>query len=260
MCRFTAYIGPEIPLERVIVLPVHSLLEQSHNATEAKLAVNGDGFGVAWYGRQERPGLYRDVLPAWSDSNLTDFCRLVEAPLFLAHVRASTIGATLRVNCHPFSFGPWSFMHNGKIGDFMRIRRGLEAALPDALYDARQGTTDSEILFLLLLAQGVQTDPVGAIRRTITQITEMQGDAVEPTRLTCALSDGRRVFAFRYSSDHRSPSLYLGREAVSGGDVIASEPLDGTSARWEAVPEAAVLTLDRRSCEIEPLVICPVRV
>ena len=35
MCRLAAYTGPEIPLENIIVVPRHSLLEQSQSATEA---------------------------------------------------------------------------------------------------------------------------------------------------------------------------------------------------------------------------------
>lgn len=45
MCRLFAYLGPDIPLGQIVVEPSHSLLEQSQSATEAKLAVNGDGFG-----------------------------------------------------------------------------------------------------------------------------------------------------------------------------------------------------------------------
>ena len=90
MCRLTAYMGPEIPLENIIVKPKHSLLVQSHDAREAKLAVNGDGFGIAWYGDVPEPGLYKDTFPAWSDENLPSICRLVKSRLFLAHVRAST--------------------------------------------------------------------------------------------------------------------------------------------------------------------------
>lgn len=55
MCRLTAYLGPDIPLERIIVLPSHSLLQQSQQANEAKLAVNGDGFGIAWYSDEIHP-------------------------------------------------------------------------------------------------------------------------------------------------------------------------------------------------------------
>lgn len=69
------------------------------------MAVNGDGFGISWYGDHERPGLYRDMLPAWADDNLTNLCRMVRSRLFIAHVRASTMGETSRSNCHPFTNG-----------------------------------------------------------------------------------------------------------------------------------------------------------
>jgi glutamine amidotransferase len=64
----------------------------------------------------------------------------------LAHVRASTGGASSRANCHPFVSGRWSFMHNGQISGFEKLRRRLEGGISDALYDQRQGTTDSELV------------------------------------------------------------------------------------------------------------------
>ena len=124
MCRWAAYIGEEVFLEDIVTAPCHSLIAQSHCAREAKSPTNGDGFGIAWYGDRPEPGLYRDILPAWSDPNLKSLCRQIKSDLFLAHVRASTGGATSRANCHPFVSGRWSFMHNGQIGGFERIRRG----------------------------------------------------------------------------------------------------------------------------------------
>lgn len=239
MCRIAAYLGPPIPLERIIVLPRHSLLEQSRHAREAKLTVNGDGFGIAWYAHDTRPGQYRDVLPAWSDGNLTSLCRTVVSRLFLAHVRASTVGGTTRTNCHPFTYGRWSFMHNGQLADFGRIRRGLEATLPDELYAARQGSTDSELLFLLMLAQGLDCDPKGAAERAIRQVFDAQGPTSSATRMTCAFSNGADIFAFRLSSDCKSPSLYLGQHLTSGGAVLASERLDSSVGQWTAVEEGA---------------------
>ena len=94
MCRWAAYIGEPVFLETLVTAPCHSLIEQSHHALEAKTPTNGDGFGVAWYGERGEPGLYRDILPAWSDPNLKSLCRQIRSPLFLAHVRASTGGAT----------------------------------------------------------------------------------------------------------------------------------------------------------------------
>ncbi len=70
MCRWAAYIGQPIFLDEIISRPGHSLIHQSHCATECHSAINADGFGIAWYGARPEPGLYRDILPAWSDPNL----------------------------------------------------------------------------------------------------------------------------------------------------------------------------------------------
>jgi len=250
MCRLIGYLGPEIALEDVIVRPRHSLLAQSQHATEAKLAVNGDGFGVAWYDdRAASPGLYRDVLPAWADDNLINLCRMVHAPLFLAHVRASTMGETSRVNCHPFVYGNWTFCHNGQVPHFPAIRRQLEAALPDHLYDARRGTTDSEMLFLTLLANGLDRDPPAALAATLNAVTGP--DVRRPVKLTCVLSDGKRLYGFRYGSDGIAPTLYCCRSHAGG--VFASEPLNGVAKGWELVPANTLWCLDAKGCQSEPL-------
>ena len=97
MCRLLAYHGPSIPLERVLITPRHSLLRQSRAAAEAKLSVNGDGFGMAWYAPEAPdPALYRDTLPAWADDNLASLARVITTTTCLAHVRAATFGATAK--------------------------------------------------------------------------------------------------------------------------------------------------------------------
>lgn len=240
MCRLAAWQGAPIPLEEVIVAPSHSLLQQSQDANEAKLAINGDGFGIAWYDIEGHgPGLYRDVLPAWSDGNLTSLCQMIRAPLFLAHIRASTVGETARVNCHPFRHQRWSFMHNGQIGGFARKRRALEALLPDRLYNLRAGGTDSEILFLLLQACGLEQRPIEAVRSVLSVLSDLRHPKDPPDRLTCVFSDGQGLYAFRYASDKKCPTLYARR--AGQGTILASEPLDGDASSWEAVsPDALV--------------------
>lgn len=240
MCRLTAYVGPPIPLQNIIVRPKHSLLEQSQHATQAKLAVNGDGFGVAWYGRDAEPGLYRDVLPAWADGNLTSLCRMVRSRLFMAHVRASTLAETSRQNCHPFSYGRWSFCHNGQVPHFPLIERKLEADLPDHLYAARDGSTDSEMIFLTLLANGLDKDPTHAMAATLAKI----GSGPDPVKITCVFSDGETLYGFRHASRGAAPTLYMSDRLDNGGRAFASEPLDGGD--WDAVPVNKVTALDAR--------------
>ena len=139
----------------LVCAPSHSLVHQSLHAAEAKTETNGDGFGIGWYGERPVPGTYREVRPAWSDENLRSLCDQVRSGLFFAHVRASTGTATTRANCHPFAHGRYLFMHNGQIGGYARIKRRHRGADPDDLYETRHGTTDSEAIFLLALANGL---------------------------------------------------------------------------------------------------------
>lgn len=240
MCRLVAYCGGKIPLENIIVKPGNSLVEQSQDAQEAKLAVNGDGFGIAWYDGGGAPGLFKDVLPAWSDSNLPSFCRMVKSSLFIAHVRASTLGATSRENCHPFAYDIWSFAHNGGLAEFPLIRRKIENMLADEYYLARRGSTDSELFFLLLLSNGLQNDVSGAIKTSIEQVTKLATDNAafsKPIRMACVLTNGTSIYGFRHSSDNKSPSLYMSDCLDHGGRAIASEPLHGTSELWQKIPD-----------------------
>ncbi len=248
MCRIAAYSGPAIPLENIIVRPAHSLLSQSQHALEAKLAVNGDGFGIAWYGQDAAPGLYRDVLPAWADGNLTSLCRMVRSSLFIGHIRASTVGETSRANCHPFTHGRWAFCHNGQVPQFPRIRRRLESLLPDDLYAQRRGTTDSEVIFLLMLAHGLDRDPAASLAATLDAIGPAADEG--PIRLTLVFSDGVRLFAFRHASDGKCPTLYASGVLDHGGRAIASEPLCGHPERWTAVPADTLCTLGPAGLEL----------
>ncbi len=250
MCRLLAYSGDPIFLEDLVCKPEHSLVRQSMQAEEAKLTTNGDGFGLGWYtGFADRPepGVYREVTPAWSDENLLALCAAVRSPLFFAHVRATTGTAVARQNCHPFHYRRWLFIHNGQIGDYARIRRRMEALLPDELYAARKGATDSELMFLLAVNHILQgAAPIEAVATMLGDVRHMMGEAgaVAPLRFAAALADGDSIYAFRYSSDARPPTLYVNR--CGHGTIVASEPLQDRAnpccPEWIAVaPDSAVV-------------------
>jgi predicted glutamine amidotransferase len=243
MCRWAAYLGEPVYLEEIVSAPCHSLIAQSQSAQEAKTSTNADGFGIAWYGDRAEPGLYRDILPAWSDQNLKSLCRQIRSGLFLAHVRASTGGATSRSNCHPFVSGRWSFMHNGQIGGFEKIRRRLENGISDELYDQRLGTTDSELFFLMLLQHGLDRDPLLAVRKAVRQVTDRAAEAgIERSfKLTAAFSDGRSLHAVRYSSQGQAPTLYMARTRT--GYCLVSEPFDRDGCSFESIPASSFVTI-----------------
>ncbi|MCF6369355.1 class II glutamine amidotransferase [Rhizobium halophilum] len=254
MCRWAAYRGNPIYLEELVSSPAHSLIEQSHCATRAKTATNGDGFGIAWYGDHAEPGRYRDILPAWSDCNLRSLARQIRSPLFLAHVRAATHGATRRDNCHPFVHGRWSFMHNGQISGFDRIRRRMEAMLCDELFHARTGATDSELLFLLALQLGLDRDPQGALARAIATVEGLSADLGGEVlvRFTAALSDGRSLYAVRYATDSRPPTLYAAPLGDPLSYCLVSEPLNDEVDRWAEIPDGSIVVVGEKGITVEP--------
>jgi glutamine amidotransferase len=137
-------------------------------------------------------------------------------------------------------------MHNGQIGGYARVRRTLEAQLPERLYMARKGATDSELLFLMALGHIERGEPVG---RAVTGVFDdtlalmRERGIEEPLRFSAALSDGERLHVFRLASDDKPPSLYVRHSR--NATVVASEPLDD-DGNWQLVPAGGVLTIDRQ--------------
>jgi predicted glutamine amidotransferase len=251
MCRWAAYRGEPLYLEALVTSPAHSLIEQSHCATLAMTQTNGDGFGIAWYGDHPEPGRYRDILPAWSDCNLKSLAKQIKSPLFLAHVRAATTGGTKRDNCHPYIYGQWSFMDNGRIGDFDRLRRPLESMLGDQLFSARHGTTDSELLFLLALQFGLEKDPLGAMFEAIDYVERLAArlHCEVLVRSTSAFSDGKTLYAVRYATDNKAPTLYAAPLGAGPGYCLVSEPLNDDVNSWIEIPSGSAIVLSDRGVE-----------
>ena len=256
MCRWAAWSGAPVFLETIVTRPAHSLIAQSRAATECKAGTNGDGFGIAWYGEPDAPGLFRDVRPAWSDPNIEHLCRMIRSRMFLAHVRAATGTATSVENCHPFTHGRWSFMHNGQVGGMDAFRKNVDMAIPEAIYHARRGTTDSEALFLIACGSGLDADPVGAVARATRYLENLSREAGTPPhmRLTACWSDGARLFAARHASDVHAPSLYF--RQCDDGYLVVSEPLDDLADGWLPVAPGQCLIVENGQHRFVPF-LCP---
>jgi predicted glutamine amidotransferase len=255
MCRWIAYVGEPVFVEDFVCMPCQSLIAQSMHSREAKSEMNADGFGIGWYGERLTPGVFRDIRPAWSDENLKSLAHQIRASVFLAHVRASTGTATTRANCHPFSHGQHLFMHNGQVGGYDKLRRKIDGLIPDHLYEARGGTTDSEALFLMMLGDNLLAEPKAACDRMIATVARIQAEAgiTDAFRLTAAWSDGKAIYAARYGSDLKPPSLYTKSLPGNAGTLVVSEPLDDVRDGWQAVPAQSFVTVTRERVTIEPL-------
>jgi glutamine amidotransferase len=264
MCRWVAYAGNAIYLENLLFLQKNSLISQSLKATKSVLTTNGDGFGVAWYGSRSSPGIFKDVLPAWNDENLKEISKHIKSELFFAHVRAATGTSVSRTNCHPYAYENWTFMHNGHIGDWHLHRREIESLISKEFYAYRLGTTDSEALFLLALTMGLMDDPVKGMSLAVEKIQNIleKNNSTDPLRISAALSNGKSIWAYRHSSDLKSPSLFYGtpdthQKHVKPGAVstIASEPFDDDLDHWHEVSESSYLVWTNGRVAVSKLVI-----
>ena len=272
MCRWLAYAGTPIRLEELLVKRDHSLIDQSLHARMGATTTNGDGFGVGWYEDQgdEAPKVYRSTHPAWNDRNLRELAAAVTSPLFCAHIRASTGSAIQETNTHPFRHGRWLWMHNGLIREFPRVRRELVLAVDDSLFPSIEGTTDSETMFYLALTMGLEDEPVGAVERMVGLVekTGRNHGVEQPVQMTIATTDGCSIWAFRYSSEGDSRSLYFSSalhtlqelypdsEELKGLSdetrVVVSEPLGDLPGVWNEVPESHVGIVRPGDDELRP--------
>jgi len=278
MCRWLAYSGSPILLDEVLYKPAHSLIDQSRHARLGVETTNGDGFGIGWYtGDAGTPAIFRGIGPAWGDPNLRELADHVSSPLFFAHIRASTGTAVQETNCHPFRFQRWLWMHNGSIASFATVKRDLVLAVDAELYPHIQGSTDSEVMFYLALTLGLRDDPPGAVQRMVGLVKETgrRHGVQHPIQMTVATSDGERVWAFRYSSERRTRSLYYSTDVRTLRDahpdnptlslvsdesrLIVSEPLGNLPGAWNAVPESTYGIIQEGQDEMHPFRPQPVR-
>ncbi|MFT2112555.1 class II glutamine amidotransferase [Marinomonas sp. 2405UD68-3] len=243
MCRWMAYTGHSVYIDKLLYEPEHSLVHQSLGARKSEVTVNADGFGIGWYDEHDEPGLYHEVMPAWSDCNLKNLAHHIRSNLFFAHVRSSTGTATNRSNCHPFSYKNWLFMHNGQIGGYDTLRWHLDRLIPEHLYPFRCGATDSELIFLLMIANGLETDIHQAVTTTLKQTEDLMDkhEIVEPLRFASTLSDGKTLTVMRYSSDDQSPTVFS--KLFEQHIVVGSEPLELSGDGWILMPEGHIATL-----------------
>lgn len=271
MCRFTFYMGEPIALADLVTRPENSLIHQSTHARERPEPLNGDGFGIAWYVPDDPvPARFRSLTPAWNNANLAELARVTRSRTIMAHVRAATSGRydVAEDNCHPFGCGPFTFMHNGDVPQFSRIRRPLMDGLSDAGFASVRGNTDSEHLFALVMEhlRGHEQDSTcdllaEALARGIRRLLELIREHAPASHayLNLVLSDGRNAAACRYSTDpDYSNSLYLScgsRYRCTGGRcymadpegagqavLISSEPLN-EGPRWQEVPPNRFVTV-----------------
>lgn len=238
---------------------VRAELIEQRNSLKSLSREHPDGWGIATWDPAKGPNVVRGVSAAYADPGFDTAASPGPSSLLFAHVRLASVGNVLIENVHPFTRGPWAFMHNGTLTDFKAHRDALEAHIDSDLLETITSTTDSERCFLLFLtALRAQTagreeatvqDAAAAIA-TVMRLVERHTDV--PGGLASSMnflaSDGRILVASR-----RGRSLFISDGVTAGGMpecgrplpqiAIASEPASDEFP-WNEVAEDDILGID----------------
>ena len=126
------------------------------------------------------------------------------------------------------------------------------------------------MLFHLALTYGLESDPVAALERTIGRVeaAAARHGIERAVQASIGVADGERIWAFRYSTEGRSRTLFVSAEAESirrlhpdnprlqrlldEDRVVVSEPISDLPGLWHEVPESTVLVVQPGHDEQRP--------
>ncbi len=238
MCRHLAYLGPPRSLASLLYESSASLELQSWKPQRQREgAMNADGWGVGWWDVAIRPepARYRTAAPMWTDRSFRSVAEVVHAGAITAAVRSATPPSPIvETGNAPFGAGPWLFSLNGYISGFRgEVGEELRRAVSHRRAIGIEGTTDSEVLFALVLdALDAGCSPSEALDRVTSEVLSRTDG-----RLNLLLTDGHSITA---STCGNSLFTLVDDGLAAGGVLVASEPLDDHHG-WREVPACSIV-------------------
>lgn len=283
MCRFVVYKGKPVWLCDIIIKTDHSMIRQCYErylpgldpvSAETNPKINADGIGLAWYyfkdDGSKHSCIYTSILPSPNDRNLRFLTESIKSDVLFSHIRASSGTSISDVNCHPFKYNNWVFMHNGSVPHFNFVKRHITSKLSSFSYANIFGSTDSEHCFSILLDMIPDLRvklPVNVIKEAVVKtinivvalvtFSTIENELIDfPSTLNFAVSDGHSVVVSRYSSDpSKSDARSLYYQLDSPDVIIASEPLTKEDKRWKLVPTNHIISVtEDNQVSIDPII------
>jgi len=206
MCRLFGSIGSgPIDLRSHLIRSETSLLAQS---TAFASKIQGDGWGLASFGRARKPGLALSTGAIFEEkARFSAAVRNASGPVVIGHIREASNPMNLprekllRIeNQQPFTYKNWVFAHNGtlklpaetlaKLGKYRKLMKG---------------NNDSEVFFWLLMSQMEKTGSVKeALAASVKILMKVWEEAPAGRRaearlpyvsLNFMLTDGKKLYA-----------------------------------------------------------------
>lgn len=269
MCRLFGF-------RSIIQSTLHTSLLSGENALITQSTKHPDGWGVSYY-VNNAPHVIKSQSSAFEDNLFKKLANLVTAQTVIAHIRKKTIGNHSILNTHPFQYGQWIFAHNGNIKNFENLKDPLLKLIPLDLQQYIFGSTDSEIIFFIILGELAKSNKINdansedlstACKKAIQKILNIIGPlhpdnngCPEENYLTFLITDGNLLFAHHGGKDlyystykricsEKDTCPYFAPECISAPKhgtvrhlILSSEPLSGENI-WHKMHISETICID----------------
>lgn len=259
MCRWFIYYGENISLKKILIDPENSIIKQSYSKKFTPYIknnwrdnkINVDGYGIGFLFDDKNYFLYKSTDSPWNDNNLKNIIPLFKTKLFFGHVRAikpelnRCYSFVHQVNCHPFKYKDYMWIHNGNIKNFCKIKLDIIKKIKPQFISLINGNTDSEYVFYLFLTF---LEKNRNLKKTMMVLINYLSTFLKNkvSSMNFAVTDKKNVIATRYiNSDHEDPpSLYYKLENKK--IYISSEPIDYIEKGWTLIKKNVMISIDKK--------------
>jgi len=241
MCRLMGYVTTkETTFSRITGPTFAEFAELS--------SIHNDGWGIATIDTLRRSSTIVEPTAAKNSPTFLSSAENLESDGALLHFRWATKGLEVRQeNTHPFTFGEFSFIHNGGVMPPESLDSFIEADLLDQL----RGTTDSERYFYLLISQIRNLGLVEGVMAGVRLIREkcvyssLNAMILTPKQYLVVSEHDNSKIPGQFADDYYE--LFYRRDEK--GILVASSGWDQST--WVEIPNHRLLVINRETMDLE---------
>jgi len=211
-------------------------------------ARHGDGWGIATCNQASHPALLVEPTRAKESKAFDAASHNLKSNGALLHLRWATGALAVNEgNTHPFTYGDFSFMHNGAL----LPPESIDAFVEPKFAAVRRGQTDSESYFYLIVTE-IEKYGVAAGIRSAVEIIRKNATY---SSINCMFLTPTEFYVVNEHNNERipqgeSPDYYDLFYRTEGSEVLVASS-GWTQVGWSELPNHSIMKVDRQSLSIE---------
>jgi len=241
MCRLMGFVSTD---EKTLV----EAAGEQFTEFAALSARHGDGWGIATCNQESLPSLLIEPTRAKESQAFDVASHNLKSNGALLHLRWATGNLAINEgNTHPFTYGDYSFMHNGALIP----PEAIDDLVAPKFNAIRRGQTDSESYFYLIVTEIEKYGVAGGIRSAVEIIRK----SAIYSSINCMFLTPTEFYVVNEHNDERIPhgelpGYYDLFYRTEGNEVLVASS-GWTQDGWSELPNHRIMKVDRKTLGIE---------